>query len=306
MKDLRYFSTFTGIGGLDMGLEKAGAQCVGFSEIRNSSIDIYKRHYPGHENFGDITKIDPKRIPDFDVFTGGFPCQSFSVAGLHKGFGDRRGQMIFYIYDILMEKRPEFAVLENVKGITMHDEGRTYRNVMRLLSSAGYHVRVVLLNSAHYGSAQARERLLFLCSRSTDFPAKEPERRDDTRRFRDFRTPHGPKDVVSERTLARLHKRAAMGVHKKFHDAFETIGGYDRVPTLTTGASSNGHRTLVTWEDECGWRTLTTTEGERLQGFPDGWTDGARRADRWFAIGNAVNCSVSDYLFNDYLKGLWW
>lgn len=303
---MRYFSTFTGIGGLDSGLEKMGAKCVGFSEIRESSIEIYKRHYPRHENFGDITKISPKDLPDFEVFTGGFPCQSFSVAGLHKGFSDRRGQMIFFIYDILMAKQPEFVVLENVKGITMHDEGRTYRNVMRLLSSAGYSVRVVLLNSAHYGSAQARERLLFLCRRGKDFEAKDPVIRDGSKRFRDFRSEYGPRDVLSEKTLARLNARASVGVHKKFHDAFETIGGYDRVPTLTTGASSNGHRTLVTWEDDCGWRTLTALEGERLQGFPDGWTEGSRRADRWFAIGNAVNCNVSDYLFTDYLKGLWW
>lgn len=159
---MRYFSTFTGIGGLDWGLENMGAKCVGFSEIKESSIRIYNSHYPNHKNFGDITKIDPSLLPDFDVFTGGFPCQSFSLAGMREGFRDKRGRMIFHIYDILVEKKPEYFVLENVKGIMTHDDGRTLESIMKLLAHAGYFVRVVLLNSAHYGSAQARERESFL------------------------------------------------------------------------------------------------------------------------------------------------
>lgn len=193
---LRYFSTFTGIGGLDHGLEKMGAECVGFSEIKESSIAIYKGHYPDHECLGDLTKIDPKSLPDFDVFTGGFPCQSFSLAGARRGFKDRRGQMIFYIYDVLVEKKPEYVVLENVKGITTHDGGDTYRSVFRILSMAGYHVRCVLLNASHYGSPQARERVVFLGRRSADFPAKAPEARDMAKRFRDVRDGGGSVQVA--------------------------------------------------------------------------------------------------------------
>lgn len=296
---MRYFSTFTGIGGLDMGLEKMGAECVGFSEIRKSSVNIYQKHYPDHKNFGDLTKIDPEQLPDFDVFTGGFPCQSFSLAGMRKGFGDRRGQMIFHIYDILCVKKPEFVVLENVKGISTHDGGRTYRSVMRLLSSAGYHVRVVLLDSSHYGSAQARERVFFLCKRDDDFSAKNPERRVSSIRFRDVRGSYEESDILSDKTIARLESTDG-------RKGFEIVGGYDRVNTITTGVSSSGRRMLVTWEDCNEWRRLTVREAERLQNFPEGWTDGAGKGDAWFALGNAVNCAVSEYLFTDYLKGLWW
>lgn len=294
----KYFSTFTGIGGLDYGLEQMGAECVGFSEIRQSSMGIYKKHFPDHEWFGDITKLDVQNLPDFDIFTGGFPCQSFSLAGDRKGFKDRRGQMIFFIHDILMAKQPEFVILENVKGIVLHDKGRTYRNVFRLLSSAGYHVRVVLLNSMHYGSAQGRERVFFLCRREKDFERKNPEIRDASKRFRDIRTPYSDKQLLSEATLKRLE--ASDG-----RDGFEIIGGYDRVNTLTTGISSSGRRMLITQEGGV-WRKLTPLEAERLQGFPDGWTEGESAANRWFALGNAVNCRASDYLFNDYLKGIWW
>jgi DNA (cytosine-5)-methyltransferase 1 len=299
MKKLRYFSTFTGIGGLDMGLEKRGAECVGYSEIKASSIEIYSRHYPHHKNYGDITKINPKELPDFDVFCGGFPCQAFSMAGARKGFSDRRGQMIFYIYDILVEKKPEFLVLENVKGISTHNGGETYQNVFKVLQAAGYNVRVVLLNSAHYGSAQARERVVFLGRRDKDFAAKNPEVRDNTKRFRDVRGEYGAKDVLSERTMQRLEATGGL-------KGFELVGGYDRVNTLTTGISSSGRRMLVTQEENGTFRRITAREAELLQGFPEGWTEGSSTAKRWFALGNAVNCNVSDYLFNDYLVGLWW
>jgi DNA-cytosine methyltransferase len=295
---LTYFSTFTGIGGLDWGLEKMGAKCVGFSEIKESSIDIYRRRFPEHKLYGDITKIVPEELPDFDVFTGGFPCQSFSLAGMRKGFGDRRGQMIFFIYDIITAKKPKFIVLENVKGISTHDGGKTIKSVFRLLSAAGYKMRVVLLNSAHYGSAQGRERVVFLGRLGEDFPEKHPEIRDDSKRFRDIRAPFVPKTALSELTIERL-KRV-------YFKGFEMIGGYDRVNTLTTSISSSGRRLVVTQEPDGTWRKLSVVEGERLQGFPDGWTEGQSDAKRWFAIGNAVNCRVSEYLFTDYLKGLWW
>lgn len=296
MRPLKFLSTFTGIGGLEWGLEKLEAECVGFSEIKASSAKAYRRHFPLRENFGDITKIEPDALPDFDVFLGGFPCQSFSLAGHRKGFTDRRGQMIFYIYDILLAKRPEFAVLENVKGILNHDGGKTYRNVFKLLSAAGYKVRVVLLNASHYGSPQARERALFLCRYGEDFPAKRPEIRDTTKRFRDVREVGGEYTYVSDKAMVRL----LAGKH------FDLLGGYDRVNSLTTSASSSGMARLVVQEPDGRFRYLTALEGERLQGFPDFWTEGLSNAERWFAIGNAVNCAMSEYLFLDYLKGVWW
>lgn len=299
MKTLKYFSTFTGIGGLDFGLEKLGAKCVGFSEIKQSSIEIYMRHFPDHHNYGDITKIVPEELPDFDVFTGGFPCQTFSMAGERKGMKERKGQMIFYIYDILVAKQPEFFVLENVKGIATHDHGKTYKKVIKLLSSAGYKTRVVLLNSAHYGSAQARERVVFIGRLKKDFPKKNPEIRNAGVRFRDIRTEYGPKDMLSAATMARL--TATEG-----DKGFEIIGGYDRVNTITTGISSSGRKMLIVQNEDGSWRRLTCLEAERLQNFPDGWTDGSSTAKRWFALGNAVNCAVSEYLFTDYLSDLWW
>jgi len=297
MKKLKFFSTFTGIGGLDWGLEKIDAECIGFAEIKESSIKAYSSHYPNRKNFGDITKIDPKELPDFDVFTGGFPCQSFSIAGDRKGFKDRRGQMIFFIYDILVAKKPEFVVLENVKGLLTHNNGKTYQNVFKILSSAGYSVRCVLLNASHHGSAQARERIVFLCRRGKDFNKKNPEKVDGSARFRDIRD-----------TNQKVYRYVSPETLEKFMDGRRKatfIGGYDKVNTLTTGASTSGRASVVVQEKDGRFRYLTELEGERLQGFPDGWTECLSRVDRWYAIGNAVNCKISEYLFTDYLKDLW-
>ena len=267
-------------------------------------MKIYEHHYPKHKRFGDITKLDVANLPDFDVLTGGFPCQSFSMAGERQGFKDRRGKMIFYLYDILKAKQPKYAVFENVKGISNHDGGKTMKSVMKLLHSAGYHVRVVLLNSAHYGSAQARERVVFICRLGEDFPAKAPEIRDASKRFRDFKD----KDeshwrFASERTIQRMRRQLL----DTSSGGFNFVGGYDRVNTITTGISTSGRKYILVQEGEK-MRYLTELEGELLQGFAPGWTDvpGVSRADRWFAIGNAVNGSMSKYLFTDYLKGLWW
>jgi DNA (cytosine-5)-methyltransferase 1 len=290
-----YFSTFTGIGGLESGLEEMGWECAGFSEIRESSIQIYRNHYPTVKNYGDITAVEISKLPDFDMFIGGFPCQSFSLAGMRKGFNDPRGLMIMYIRNILLEKKPMFAVLENVKGILNHDHGRTYIKVIKLLQSAGYFVRVLMLNSIHYGSAQSRERVLFLCSKK-DFERKVPMVKNDRAVFRNIEDTRGPFKEISR------SRRNVEKINQEGNFPYELIGSYDRVGTLTTQQGC-GLKAVVSGD----WfRQLTPLECERLQGFPDGWTQGVKDADRYFALGNAVNCNVSKYLFTEYLKGIWY
>lgn len=289
---MKLFSLFTGIGGLDWGL-KDMADLVGYSEIKKSSIKILNSKA---KNWGDITEIDFKELPDFDILTGGFPCQSFSLAGLRKGFEDtknKKGQMIFYIYELLKEKKPQFVVLENVKGLLSHNGGKTFKDVFRLLAMAGYYVRVLLLNALDYGLAQNRERLIFLCSKD-DFKKKDVEFRNRNVRFKDIRDRGGYKFIKkNDRNLAKIEQK------RKFN--FELIGDWDRVGTLMT--SDGGGEKLVYENGE--YRYLTVLECERLQGFPDNYTQGVSDSDRYFALGNAVNVNMSKYLFQDYLRGLW-
>ena len=294
---IRYFSLFTGIGGLDSGLEKMGATCVGYSEIKKSSIEIYKKHFLQHYNYGDITKINFIDLPDFDILTGGFPCQSFSLAGLRRGLSDgkdKKGAMVLYIYKLLKEKKPKYFVLENVKGILNHDSGKTYIKIFKLFKNAGYNVRVLLLNSLYYGSAQNRERVIFLGNKDK-FEVLRPKIVDDKKRFLDIMEIgiKGKKPKDTERNKNKIEQLLQFN--------FELIGKYDRAGTLTT---QYGCREKLVWDNK-DFRYLTVRECERLQGFPDDWTSGVSDNARYWALGNAVNCNMSEYLFKDYLTKIW-
>ena len=157
---MRYFSMFSGVGGFELGIGDAG-ECVGYSEIDKYAIKVYERHFK-HENYGDATTINPEHLPDFDLLVGGFPCQSFSVAGKRGGFNDTRGTLFFDIARILTNKRPRHLVLENVKGLLSHDTGKTFQTILKVLSDLGYRVEWQVLNSKNHGVPQNRERVFIV------------------------------------------------------------------------------------------------------------------------------------------------
>lgn len=189
-KAIRYFSMFSGVGGFELGIEKAGRcrseknlseqgsgnsgcksnqrqytfDCVGFSEIDKYANQLLANKFPTISNFGDATKIEPNKLPDFDMLCGGFPCQSFSIAGKRRGFEDTRGTMFFHIARILEIKRPKFVFLENVKGLLNHDKGKTFSVIIQTLEELGYNVQWMVLNSKFFGVPQNRERVFIIGS----------------------------------------------------------------------------------------------------------------------------------------------
>ena len=138
--------------------------CIGFSEIDKYAVQIYQKHFPEHKNYGDITKINPEELPDFDLLCGGFPCQSFSIAGKRGGFNDTRGTLFFHICRIAKAKKPMFMLLENVKGLVSHDGGKTLEVILASLQELGYYVNYEIRNSKDYGVPQNRERIFFKCN----------------------------------------------------------------------------------------------------------------------------------------------
>ncbi len=157
---LRYFSTFSGIGGMELGIGKR-ARCVGYSEIDKYAIQIYSNHF-NHQNYGDITRIATDAIPDFELLVGGFPCQSFSIAGKRGGFKDTRGTMFFELARILRDKRPRYFLFENVKGLLNHDGGRTFATIVSALDELRYDLQWQVLNSKDFGVPQNRERIFIV------------------------------------------------------------------------------------------------------------------------------------------------
>lgn len=157
----RLFEAFAGYGGASFGLRRAQIShvTVGFSEFDKFASALYSKNFPDVPNFGDITKIDPNILPDFDMFTGGFPCQPFSQVGLGLGEQDTRGTLFHDIIRICEVKRPQHILLENVKGLKTNRHGETFRTIIRKLSQLGYDVVAEVLNSKNYGIPQNRERI---------------------------------------------------------------------------------------------------------------------------------------------------
>lgn len=159
---IKYLDMFAGIGGFRSGLEKIGGfECIGYCEIDKYAKQSYEAMYDtkGELYFNDARKINPKELPDIDLITGGFPCQSFSIAGRRKGFEDTRGTLFFEIARIASAKKPKYLFLENVPGLLSHDRGRTFKTILSSLDELGYDVTWQVLNSKDFGVPQSRKRL---------------------------------------------------------------------------------------------------------------------------------------------------
>lgn len=163
---IRYFDMFAGIGGFRAGLTRAGGfQCVGHCEIDKYADASYRAvHDIGEEEryYPDARKIDPSDLPDFDLLCGGFPCQSFSMAGHRRGFDDARGTLFFEVARLAEARRPPYLLLENVPGLLSHDKGKTFCAILAALDDLGYHVEWTVLNSKHFGVPQSRRRVFLI------------------------------------------------------------------------------------------------------------------------------------------------
>lgn len=156
-KGLRVIDLFAGMGGFRIAFQNNGCQCVFSSEIDKNACNTYELNF-GEQPSGDITKIDAKDIPEFDILCAGFPCQPFSIAGRRLGFEDTRGTLFFDVVRILKEKKPSAFLLENVKGLVSHNNGKTLDTIVNTLHEIGYNLKWQVLNAKDYGVPQNRER----------------------------------------------------------------------------------------------------------------------------------------------------
>lgn len=163
---IRYFDMFAGIGGFRSGLTLAdGFECVGHCEIDKYADASYRAIHNIQESevfYPDARKIEPRDMPDFDLLCGGFPCQSFSLAGRRKGFEDVRGTLFFELARIAAAKRPRYLLFENVPGLLSHAQGRTYATILNTLCELGYGVEWAVCNSKDHGVPQARRRVFIV------------------------------------------------------------------------------------------------------------------------------------------------
>ena len=177
---IKLFEMFSGYGGASFALKKANIdfQTIGYSEIDKVAIKCYQNNFPSTKNYGDCRKIDPLTLPDFNLLTAGFPCQPFSGAGKHQGIIDTRGTLFYDIIRIAECKKPDYILLENVKGLTFRNHQQTLKIILKEIVRIGYQVTYKILNSRDYGTPQSRERVVFLCKKmgikkKLVFPEKE-------------------------------------------------------------------------------------------------------------------------------------
>ena len=162
----KFIDLFCGIGGFHQALSKIGGKCVFASDIDPNCRRVYEKNYK-MKTSGDITEVKIESIPSFDVLCGGFPCQSFSKAGQRKGFDDKRGNLFFNICDIVAYHKPKYLLLENVKNLSSHDNGNTWKTIREHIDNLGYdtYMEPVVLNVLHFNVPQNRERVIIMCKR---------------------------------------------------------------------------------------------------------------------------------------------
>ena len=281
---MKYLSTFSGIGGFELAIG-GKAECIGYSEIDKYASAVYKHNFPTHVAYGDITKIRPEDLPDFDLLIGGFPCQSFSIAGRKRGFDDTRGTMFFELARIAKYKRPRLLLFENVKGLLSHDQGRTFGVIITTLDELGYDCQWQVLNSKSW-IPQNRERIYIVGHlRGTPRPQVFPIGESDKKHIREA-DEQGCASTLTARSASGTNRRGNYIIHNVYGGFGEGVREFhDYAPTIRT-AAGGGHIPCVVEGQKI--RRLTPIECERLQGFPDNWAQGASDTQRYKMCGNAV------------------
>lgn len=286
-KTITFIDLFAGIGGFHLAFHNLGAKCVFVSEWDKPARETYKKNFEKIEPelfapetidqtfTGDITTVLPKSIPDFDIITGGFPCQPFSQAGLKKGFNETRGTLFFDIANIMKEKQPKAFFLENVRGLLTHDGGRTFATIQRVLTEElGYSFFYKVVKASDYGVPQHRPRLFMVGfkDKSIDFEFPEPV-------------------------------KLMMTMDDVFDGKVNKTVGY----TLRVGGRGSGIGDRRNWDTylvDGKVRRLSPKEGLRMQGFPDDFEFPVSETQAMKQLGNSVAVPAIQATANEIVKRL--
>ena len=304
-----FIDLFAGIGGFRIAMQNLGGKCVYSSEWDTQAQKTYLTNF-GEVPFGDITKESTKQfIPDnFDVLCAGFPCQAFSLAGKKRGFEETRGTLFFDVAEIIKRKRPKAFFLENVKGLKIHDKGKTLDTILNVLrNDLDYYVPdPEIVNAMNFGVPQHRERIYIVGFRK-DQNVKAfsyPQPTDKTKKFIDIREEH----EVSVKYYLSTQYQQTLYNHKKRHESkgngfgFEIIpdngvanaivvGGMGRERNIVIDKRLTNFTPVTKIKGEVnhdGWRRMTPREWARLQGFPDEFIIAVADASAYKQFGNSV------------------
>lgn len=319
-----FIDLFAGIGGMRIGFQQAGGNCVFSSEFEKNAQETYFNNH-GDFPFGDITKIPVEDIPDHDVLIGGFPCQPFSHAGLKLGIGDTRGTLFHNIAKIIEMKRPKVALLENVKGLISHDKGYTLQVILRTLTSIGYSCNIdrkiittgtpkqlqneakkMVLRSVDFGVPQNRQRIyIVLWQDGLTDKFEYPAPTHTTTRVGDIlEESPDEKYTISDRLWDGHQRRKESNKVNGKGFGFGIVNS-DSPYTNTISARyyKDGSEILIEQEGK-NPRKLTPREAANLQGFPSEFVYSKSNVQAYKQFGNSVSVPVIFALANQILNSI--
>lgn len=300
-------SLFSGVGGIDLGFQQAGAHVVWANDNDIYAKKTYALNFPDTPYDGrSIIEIPTNEIPDHDILSAGFPCQAFSIAGYRHGFNDHRGNLFFEIERILLEKenKPKAIFLENVKNLKTHDHKNTFRVIAGKLADAGYYIKDKVLNTAEYGGIpQNRERIYIVGFREKQIAEKFefPEKIDLTKSVFDLIDRTQRQDGIFY--YKENSQYYPMLIEALSNGQSETVFQIRRIyvrenkskvcPTLTANMGTGGHNVPII-RDNFGIRKLTPRETFLFQGFPVNYKlpVGMANSHLYKQAGNSVSVPV--------------
>ena len=308
--DFTFIDLFAGIGGIRIPFQELGGKCVFTSEWDKFAQKTYRVNF-GEEPQGDITQIDAKDIPDFDILLGGFPCQPFSQAGLKKGFSDTRGTLFFEIERILKEKRPKAFLLENVKQLKGHDKGRTLRVILEHLDMLNYYCKYAILRAGDFGVPQNRERVYIIgidreyYDLPDGFEFVFPEPTYEKTRLGDILEKSVDDKYTISDSLWAGHQRRKKEHRIKGNGFGYTLFNEDSEYTNTISARyyKDGSEILIEQKGK-NPRKLTPRECARLQGFPEQFIIPVSDTQAYKQFGNSVAVPVIRAVANSLIRTL--
>jgi DNA (cytosine-5)-methyltransferase 1 len=306
LSSLTLVDLFSGTGAFTYAFENTKrVKCVFSNDMVEWSKKIYDANFNHKLTLGNLNDIDVSEIPPHDILTGGFPCQPFSIAGKQEGFDDERSNVFWKILQIIDIHLPSFVILENVKNLVSHDEGKTFEIIKNNLIERGYHLCYKVLNTSDItGIPQHRERIYIVCIRSKeiydkfnlDFPMI-PKRSvsemlepivDDKYYYTDKSStwPLVSEAVIKKNTIYQ-YRRVYVRENKS-----------NECPTLTANMGSGGHNVPLILDDK-GIRKLTPRECFNFQGFPSDYKlPNISDTNLYKLAGNAVSIPVVQLIAN--------
>jgi DNA (cytosine-5)-methyltransferase 1 len=301
MSNIKFIDLFAGIGGTRLGFERAGAKCVFSSEWDKEAQKTYEANF-GEVPHGDINRIDSKDIPDFDVLVGGFPCQPFSSIGKREGFNHAtQGTLFHEIARILDHKKPKAFLLENVKGLTTHDNGNTLRIIIKILEK-NYWLTYKVLDAANFGVPQHRDRIYLVGFRKEFFKEKPkfelPQTNGKESFINQFLEENAKGYSISKHLqgsyLFKKNDGRPKIIDKNSKEKIKTlVSTYHKIQRLTGTFVKDG---------ETGLRLFTTNECKAIMGFPKEFKVPVSRTQMYRQFGNSVAVPVIEEIAKEIVK----